>query len=194
MNARAVSALVLLAALGLHAHAGILPDAIELPVATRHLQHNDRLNNRTPGIVLQWLTPLQLVGSHGVRAQAAIYRNSDDDPTIYAGLHAEWRVSGPLFAGAGLGATYGYKSWDYSGTAWRDGVPYCGRGFCGRRFERREFRPAAQVDARWQVTPQWSITAHLVADQYLCRRQPDDVYGLKTPSCAVWVGVRREWP
>lgn len=188
------AALITLAALALHAHAGILPDAVELPLATRHLQHNDQLNNHTPGVVLQWNTPLQLLGSSAVRTQAALYKNSDGDATAYIGLHGEWHVTGALYAGAGLGATYGYKRYDYSGTAWRDGTPYCAPRFCGRRFEKREVRPGAQLDARLALSAQWSATAHLMFDAKLCRSQPADPYGLQATSCAVWLGLRREWP
>jgi hypothetical protein len=52
-----MKALALLAALAATAaHADWLPDAVELPVATRHLAHNDRLNNKTPGVVLHFVT------------------------------------------------------------------------------------------------------------------------------------------
>jgi len=167
----------------------VTPDAVELPLATRHMQHNDRLSNSTPGIVFQWRTPLTLAGAP-VRAHGALFRNSDGDTTVYGGLHPEWRIAGPLYAGFGAGLTYGYKRFDYSGNAWRDGVPFTDGSVSGRRYEKRRFNAALQLDARLQVTRHVSLTAHLVADQHLCKSQPA---GLHATSCAVWVGVRGEW-
>lgn len=187
-----MKALALLAALAATAaHADWLPDAVELPVATRHLAHNDRLNNKTPGVVLHWDTPMVFAGTNAVRVHAAAFRNSNGDPTIYGGLHAEWHITGRLYAGFGVGLTYGYKAYDYGGNAWRDGVPFSVGNVSGRRFEQRKFRPALQLDARYQLTPAWSVTAHLVADEKLCRRTPADPAGLHNTSCAVWIGVRR---
>lgn len=172
------------------ARADLTPDAVELPVATRHLAHNDRLNNKTPGLVLQWDTPLAFANTHAVRAHLGAFKNSNGDPTVYGGLHAEWRISGPLFAGGGLGLTYGYKDLDYGGAAWRDGVPFSVGAVSGRRFETRTVKPAAQLDARLELTRHVSLTAHLVTDDKVCKRQP---VGLHVTSCALWVGVRGAW-
>ena len=169
--------------------AAITPDAIEVPIATRHLQQHAQLSDNTPGIVFQWRTPLTMAGGN-VRAHGALFRNSDGDTTVYAGLHPEWRIAGPLFAGGGLGLTYGYKRYSYGGNAWADGVPFTVGNVSGRRYEKRRFNAALQLDARLQVTRNLSLTAHLVADQHLCKSQPA---GLHATSCAVWVGLRGEW-
>ena len=189
-----VNAALLLGALaalasGFDTRADLLPDAIEVPIATRHFQHNERFNNSTPGIVVQWRTPLTLA-SAPVRAHAALFRNSDGDATVYAGLHPEWRVAGPLYAGFGVGATYGYKRFDYSGNAWADGVPFTQGAVSGRRYETRKVKPAVQLDARLALTRNVSLTAHVVADEKLCKKQPA---GLHVTSCAVWLGLRGEW-
>jgi len=173
------------------ARADLVPDAVEIPVVTRHLEHNDRFNNDTPGIVGQWDTPLAFAGTNAVRAHLGAFKNSNGDPTVYVGLHPEWHITGRLYAGFGVGLTYGYKAYDYGGNAWRDGVPFSVGNVSGRRFEQRKFRPALQLDARYQLTPAWSVTAHLVADEKLCRRTPADPAGLHNTSCAVWIGVRR---
>lgn len=189
-----VNAALLLGALaalasGFDTRADLLPDAVEVPIATRHFQHNERFNNSTPGIVVQWRTPLTLA-SAPVRAHAALFRNSDGDATVYAGLHPEWRVAGPLYAGFGVGATYGYKRFDYSGNAWRDGEPFTVGAVSGRRYEKRTVKPAAQLDARLELNKHYSLTLHLVMDDKACRRQPD---GLRATSCAMWFGLRGEW-
>ena len=172
------------------ARADLVPDAVEIPVATRHLEHNDRLRNDTPGVVLQWNTPLAFAGTHAVRAHAAAFRNSNGDPTIYAGLHPEWRIAGPLYAGFGAGLTYGYKSFSYGGNAWLDGVPFTQGAVSGRRYETRKVKPAVQLDARLALTRNVSLTAHVVADEKLCKKQPE---GLHVTSCAVWLGIKGEW-
>lgn len=172
------------------ARADLVPDAVEVPVVTRHLEHNDQLNNETPGLVFQWDTPLAFAGTHAVRAHAAAFKNSNGDPTVYGGLHAEWRISGPLFAGGGLGLTYGYKDLDYGGNAWRDGVPFTSGAVSGRRYETRKVKPAVQLDARLELTRNVSLTAHVVADKKLCKKQPE---GLHVTSCAVWLGIRGAW-
>lgn len=189
-----INAALLLGALaalasGFDTRADLLPDAVEVPIATRHFQHNERFNNSTPGIVVQWRTPLTLA-SAPVRAHAALFRNSDGDATVYAGLHPEWRVAGPLYAGFGVGATYGYKRFDYSGNAWRDGEPFTVGAVSGRRYEKRTVKPAAQLDARLELNKHYSLTLHLVMDDKACRRQPD---GLRATSCAMWFGLRGEW-
>jgi hypothetical protein len=184
-----MKALALLAALAATAaHADWLPDAVELPVATRHLAHNDRLNNKTPGVVLHWDTPMVFAGTNAVRVHAAAFRNSNGDPTIYGGLHAEWHITGRLYAGGGLGITYGYKGLDYGGNAWLDGVPFTIGVVSGRRYEKRQFNPAAQLDARLELDKHYSLTLHFVTDDKRCKRQPD---GLHVTSCAVVIGVRR---
>lgn len=175
---------------GFDTRADLLPDAVEVPIATRHFQHNDRFNNSTPGLVLQWDTPLAFAGTNAVRAHLGAFKNSNGDPTIYAGLHPEWRIAGPLYAGFGAGLTYGYKSFSYGGNAWLDGVPFTNGAVSGRRYEKRRFNAALQLDARLQMTRNLSLTAHLVADQHLCKPQPA---GLHATSCAVWVGLRGEW-
>ena len=181
-----MKALALLAALAATAaHADWMPDAVEVPLATRHIQHNEHFNNKTPGVVVQWDTSI------GPRLHAGLFRNSNGDPTVYVGLHPEWHITGRLYAGFGVGLTYGYKAYDYGGNAWRDGVPFSVGNVSGRRFEQRKFRPALQLDARYQLTQAWSVTAHLVADEKLCRRTAPDPAGLHNTSCAVWVGVRR---
>ena len=190
-----INAALLLGALaalasGFDTRADLLPDAVEVPIATRHFQHNDRLRNDTPGVVLQWNTPLAFAGTHAVRAHAAAFRNSNGDPTVYGGLHAEWRISGPLFAGGGLGLTYGYKDLDYGGNAWADGEPFTVGAVSGRRYEKRTFKPAAQLDARLALNKHYSLTLHLVMDDKACRRQPD---GLRATSCALVLGLRGEW-
>ena len=172
------------------ARADLVPDAVEVPLMTRHLAHNDRLSNTTPGVVLQWDTPLAFAGTHAVRAHAAAFRNSNGDPTVYGGLHAEWRISGPLFAGGGLGLTYGYKDLDYGGNAWLDGVPFSVGAVTGRRYEKRQFKPAAQLDARLELNPTYSLTLHLITDEKRCKRQPA---GLHVTSCAVVLGIRGAW-
>jgi len=163
-----INAALLLGALaalasGFDTRADLLPDAVEVPIATRHFQHNERFNNSTPGIVVQWDAPLVFAGSRTVSANLGAFKNSNGDPTVYAGLHAEWRISGPLFAGGGLGLTYGYKSFDSTGNAWRDGVPFAVGTMTGRRFERRKVKPAVQLDARLALTRNRAPTAHGVA-------------------------------
>jgi hypothetical protein len=172
------------------ARADWLPDAVELPLYTRHFQHNDRFNNDTPGIVLQWDTSLAFAGTNAVRANLGAFKNSNGDPTIYAGLHPEWRIAGPLYAGFGAGLTYGYKSFSYTGNAWADGVPFTQGAVSGRRYETRKVNPAVQLDARLALTRNVSLTAHVVADEKLCKKQPE---GLHVTSCAVWLGLRGEW-
>lgn len=179
-----MKALALLAALAATAaHADWLPDAVELPLYTRHIQHNEHFNNKTPGVVLQWDTPLS-------RLHAGLFRNSNGDPTVYVGLHPEWRIAGPLYAGFGAGLTYGYKSFSYTGNAWADGVPFTQGAVSGRRYETRKVKPAVQLDARLELTRNVSLTAHVVADEKLCKKQPE---GLHVTSCAVWLGLRGEW-
>ena len=190
-----VNAALLLGALaalasGFDTRADLLPDAVEVPVFTRHFQHNDRLRNDTPGLVLQWDTPLAFAGTHAVRAHLGAFKNSNGDPTIYAGLHPEWHVSGPLYAGGGIGLTYGYKDVSYTGNAWADGVPFTQGAVSGRRYETRKVKPAVQLDARLELTRNVSLTAHVVADEKLCKKQPE---GLHVTSCAVWLGLRGEW-
>lgn len=175
---------------GFDTRADLLPDAVEVPIATRHFQHNDRFNNSTPGIVLQWDTPLVFAGSRTVSANLGAFKNSNGDPTLYVGLHPEWHISGPLYAGFGAGLTYGYKELDYSGNAWRDGVPFTQGAVSGRRYDRRTVKPAVQLDARLELTRNVSLTAHVVADEKLCKKQPA---GLHVTSCAVWLGLRGEW-
>jgi len=172
------------------ARSDLLPDAVEVPVFTRHFQHNDRFNNSTPGLVLQWDTPLAFAGTNAVRAHLGAFKNSNGDPTLYVGLHPEWRIAGPLYAGFGAGLTYGYKELDYSGNAWRDGVPFTQGAVSGRRYETRKVKPAVQLDARLALTRNVSLTAHVVADEKLCKKQPE---GLHVTSCAVWLGLRGEW-
>ena len=109
-----INAALLLGALaalasGFDTRADLLPDAVEVPIATRHFQHNERFNNSTPGIVVQWDAPLVFAGSRTVSANLGAFKNSNGDPTVYAGLHAEWRISGPLFAGGGLGLNKHYS-------------------------------------------------------------------------------------
>lgn len=190
-----VNAALLLGALaalasGFDTRADLLPDAVEVPIATRHFQHNDRFNNSTPGVVLQWDTPLAFAGTHAVRAHAAAFRNSNGDPTVYGGLHAEWRITGRLYGGGGLGISYGYKGLDYGGNAWADGEPFTQGAVSGRRYETRKVKPAVQLDARLALTRNVSLTAHVVADEKLCKKQPE---GLHVTSCAVWLGLRGEW-
>jgi len=172
------------------ARADLLPDAVEVPVFTRHFQHNDRFNNSTPGLVLQWDTPLVFAGSRTVSANLGAFKNSNGDPTLYVGLHPEWRIAGPLYAGFGAGLTYGYKSFSYTGNAWADGVPFTQGAVSGRRYETRKVKPAVQLDARLELTRNVSLTAHVVADEKLCKKQPE---GLHVTSCAVWLGIRGAW-
>ena len=190
-----INAALLLGALaalasGFDTRADLLPDAVEVPIATRHFQHNERFNNSTPGIVVQWDAPLVFAGSRTVSANLGAFKNSNGDPTLYVGLHPEWRIAGPLYAGFGFGLTYGYKEFDYIGAAWRDGVPFTQGSVSGRRYERRTVKPAVQLDARLALNKHYSLTLHLVMDDKACRRQPD---GLRATSCAMWFGLRGEW-
>lgn len=190
INAALLLGAIAALASGFDTRSDLLPDAVEVPVFTRHFQHNDRFNNSTPGVVLQWETPLVFAGSRTVSANLGAFRNSNGDPTIYAGLHPEWRIAGPLYAGFGAGLTYGYKSFSYGGNAWLDGVPFTQGAVSGRRYETRKVKPAVQLDARLELTRNVSLTAHVVADEKLCKKQPE---GLHVTSCAVWLGLRGEW-
>jgi hypothetical protein len=60
----------------------------------------------------------------------------------------------------------------------------------GRRYETRKVKPAVQLDARLALTRNVSLTAHVVADEKLCKKQPE---GLHVTSCAVWLGVKGNW-
>jgi hypothetical protein len=125
-----------------------------------------------------------------VSANLGAFKNSSGDPTLYVGLHPEWRIAGPLYAGFGAGLTYGYKSFSYGGNAWLDGVPFTQGAVSGRRYETRKVKPAVQLDARLALTRNVSLTAHVAADEKLCKKQPE---GLHVTSCAVWLGLRGEW-
>jgi hypothetical protein len=175
---------------GFDTRADLLPDAVEVPVFTRHFQHNDRFNNDTPGIVLQWDTPLVFAGSRTVSANLGAFKNSNGDPTLYVGLHPEWRIAGPLYTGFGAGLTYGYKRYSYGGNAWADGVPFTVANVTGRRYEKRTFKPAAQLDARLALNKHYSLTLHLITDEKRCKRQPA---GLHVTSCALVLGLRGAW-
>ena len=190
VNAALLLGAIAALASGFDTRADLLPDAVEVPVFTRHFQHNDRFNNSTPGIVGQWDTPLAFAGTNAVRAHLGAFKNSNGDPTLYVGLHPEWRIAGPLYAGFGAGLTYGYKSFSYTGNAWADGVPFTQGAVSGRRYETRKVNPAVQLDARLALTRNVSLTAHVVADEKLCKKQPE---GLHVTSCAVWLGLRGEW-
>lgn len=172
------------------AHADWTPDAVEIPLFTRHLEHNDRLNNETPGVILQWDTPLAFAGTHAVRTNVGLFRNSNGDPTLYAGMHAEWHLNGPLYAGGGFGLTYGYKKLRYNGNAWLDGVLFQDGATTGRRYESVRFRPAAQLDARWELNKHVSLTARFIIDETGCQKQPANLH---VTSCAIVLGLRGAW-
>jgi hypothetical protein len=79
-----INAALLLGALaalasGFDTRADLLPDAVEVPIATRHFQHNDRLRNDTPGVVAdEKLCKKQPEGLHVTSC------------AVWLGLRGEW--------------------------------------------------------------------------------------------------------
>lgn len=99
-----VNAALLLGALaalasGFDTRADLLPDAVEVPIATRHFQHNERFNNSTPGIVVQWDAPLALTRNVSLTAHVvADEKLCKKQPeglhvtscAVWLGLRGEW--------------------------------------------------------------------------------------------------------